>query len=75
MKNDFWTRNDYGGNSPNEHYIPSSHNSEVMMGAMTSQITGVSIVYVQAQIKVNTKALCNRHLWGEFQWNPLTMDR
>ena len=44
------------------------HFSDVIMGAMASRITGVSIVLstVQVQIKENIKALRHWLLWGEF---------
>ena len=58
------------------------HYSGVIIGAMASQITDVSIVCltvyaVQAQIKENIKAKVPRHwhLWGEStgdRWIPLT---
>ena len=49
--------------------------SDVMMGAMASQITSASIVYstVQAQIKENIKGPHHWLLWGEFtgdRWIP-----
>ena len=52
------------------------HYSDVIISAMASQITGVSIVYstiIQAQIKENIKAPRHWPLWGEFtvdRWNP-----
>ena len=57
--------------------IVSWHSSDVIMGAMASQITGVSIIYwtVQAQVKKSIKAPRHWPLWGEFaghRWIPLT---
>ena len=55
-----------------------SHYSDVIMGAMASQITSLPIVYstvVQAQINENIKALRHRPLCGEFtgdRWIPRT---
>ena len=54
------------------------HYSDVIMSAMASQITSVSIVtqsFVQVQIKENMKALRYWPLWGEFtgdRWIPHT---
>ena len=53
------------------------HYSDDIMSAITSQITGGSIVYptVQAQIKENTKAPRHWPLRGKFtgdRWNPRT---
>ena len=58
--------------------ITYRHYSDVIMGAMASQITGVSIVYsspYSAQIKENIKAPRHWPLWEEFtgdRWVPLT---
>ena len=54
------------------------HYNDVIMSAIASQITGVSIVYLTrrlAQIKENIKARRHWPLWGEFtgdRWIPLT---
>ena len=56
-----------------------AHYSDVVMGVMASQITGVSILFaqpfVQAQMKENIKAPRHWPLWGEFirdRWIPRT---
>ena len=54
--------------------------SDVIMGAVASQITSVSITqpFVQAQIKENIKVPRHCPLWGEFigdQWISSTKDR
>ena len=55
-----------------------NHYSDVIMSAMASQITGVSMfaqLFVQAQIKENFEAPRHWPLWGEFtghRWIPLT---
>ena len=56
------------------------HNGDVIMGAMASQITNLTIVYpfIQAQIRENTKAPRHWPLWGEFtgdRWIPRTNGR
>ena len=54
------------------------HYNDVIMSAIASQITGVSIVYLTrrlAQIKENIKARRHWPLWEEFtgdRWTPLT---
>ena len=54
------------------------HYSAIIMGAMTSQITSLTIVYstvIQAQITESTKAPRHRPLCGEFtghRWIPRT---
>ena len=58
--------------SPHEHYC------NVIMGAMASQITSLTIVYstvIQAQIKESIKVPRHWHLCGEFtghRWIPRT---
>ena len=55
-----------------------SHNGDVIMGLMASQITSFTIVYstvIQAQIKENIKAPRHRPLCGKFtghRWIPRT---
>ena len=57
---------------------PGSHYNDVIMGAMTSQITSLTTVYsifIQAQIKENIKAPRHWALYGEFtvdRWIPHT---
>ena len=51
------------------------HNSDVIMSAMASQITGVSVVYSTVYFKENIKAQRHWPLCGEFtddQWIPRT---
>ena len=70
---DQWYVNSY---LPNNFPFLHVHYSDVIMSAMASKITGVSMVcfnrlFVQAQIKENIKAPRHRPLWGEFtgdQW-------
>ena len=56
----------------------NSHYNDVIMSAVASQITGVSVVYstrVQGQTKENIKAPRHWLLWGEFtgdRWIPRT---
>ena len=55
---------------------PLSHYSDVIMGAMASQITGIS--FLRVEIKENIKAPRYWPLWGEFiddRWNPHTKDQ
>ena len=60
----------------NQHRLLSSHYNDVIMRAMASQISGVSIVYWRvAQIKENAKVPRHWLLCGEFirdQWIPRT---
>ena len=58
--------------------IMTNHYNAVIVGAMVSQITSLTIVYstvysIQAQIIENIKAADHWHLWGEFtghRWIP-----
>ena len=58
--------------------IPMPHYNNVIMSAMVSQITSLTIVYstgYSAQIKENIKAPRHWSLWGEFtghRWIPRT---
>ena len=60
------------------YFERANHYSDVIMGALASQITDISIVYstvVQAQIKENIEAPRHWPLWGESTgdwWIPLT---
>ena len=52
-----------------------THNSDVIMSATTSQITGVSIFaqpFVEAQVKDNIKAPYHWTLWGESTGDLMT---
>ena len=54
-----------------------THCNDIIMGAVASQITSLTIVYsfIQAQIKENIKAPRHWPLWGEFtgdRWIPRT---
>ena len=51
------------------------HYNDVMMSAMASQITSLTIVYLTVYIKENIKAPRHCPLWGEFNGDrriPLT---
>ena len=41
------------------------------MGAMASQITSLTIVYLSVEIKENIKAPCHRPLWGGIHRSPV----
>ena len=48
------------------------------MGAMASQITSLTIVYLSVEIKENIKTPRHRPLWGEFtgdRWIPRAKGR
>ena len=74
-----WQSYDYpGANEAALNPLPTRYYSDVIMGAMASQITIVSIVYSTVCSRADQrkhKAPRHRHLWGEFtgdRWIPLT---
>ena len=62
----------------NTPFLVCGHYNDVIMSAMASQVTSLTIVYstvYQAQMRDNTKAPCHWPLCGEFtgdQWIPRT---